>query len=94
MQQRNVIKQEVEKLLGCRITDGQFCQAFAYARHKQHYQYQQEKRKGLLHHQYLFSLTVEYVMNLEASRLTAERCRELREIEEGRLIKKSRRPIQ
>ena len=87
MQQEEVSKQEVEELLRHKITDGQFRQAYEYARHKQHYQYQQEHRKELLHHQYLVTLTAEYVRNLAFSRYTAKWCRELCDMEKERLIK-------
>lgn len=37
-------KSEVEELLGCEITDEQFDEALEYARHKQKYIYQRERR--------------------------------------------------
>lgn len=39
-----VEKEEVEQLLGCKITDEQFEEALEYARHKQAYIYQREPR--------------------------------------------------
>ena len=44
----DVRKEEVEKLLGCRITDGQFGKALGLARSKQEYIYRQEGRPVVL----------------------------------------------
>ena len=43
-----VEKKEVEELLGCEITDEQFEEALKYARHKQEYIYQRERRQVAL----------------------------------------------
>lgn len=43
-----VEKKEVEELLGCEITDEQFEEALKYARHKQEYIYQRERRQVVL----------------------------------------------
>lgn len=59
-----VEKREVEELLGCEITDEQFEEALKYARHKQEYIYQRERRQVVLQHWYLVKLTEEYVRNL------------------------------
>ena len=56
-----VEKKEVEELLGCEITDEQFEEALKYARHKQEYIYQRERRQVVLQHWYLVKLTEEYV---------------------------------
>ena len=45
-----VEKKEVEELLGCEITDEQFEEALKYARHKQEYIYQRERRQVVLQH--------------------------------------------
>ena len=52
-----VEKKEVEELLGCEITDEQFEKALKYARHKQEYIYQRERRQVVLQHWYLVKLT-------------------------------------
>lgn len=59
-----VEKKEVEELLGCEITDEQFEEALKYARHKQEYIYQRERRQVVLQHWYLVKLTEEYVRSL------------------------------
>ena len=48
-----VEKKEVEELLGCEITDEQFEEALKYARHKQEYICQRERRQVVLQHWYL-----------------------------------------
>lgn len=71
-----VRKQEVEKLLGCGITEGRFSEALSYAVKKQAYIYGCEKREAVLQHPYLVMLTAEYVRDLAFSQITMELCRE------------------
>jgi len=70
-----VRKEEVEELLQCEITDGQFREAFRYARHKQEHIFRQENRPEVMRHWYLVKLTEEYVRNLAFSRFTTDLCR-------------------
>ena len=70
-------KEEVEQLLGCGITDGQFGEALAYAKRKQDYIYGQERRPVVLERWYLAKLTEEYVRSLAFSRLTVDLCRNI-----------------
>ncbi len=76
-----VEKAEVEELLGTKITDEQFSEALAFARKKQKYIYQQEKRTIVLQHWYLVKLTEEYVRNLSFSKFTTDLCRILHDME-------------
>lgn len=75
--QNKIKKEEVEKLLGCHITENQFLEALGYAKKKQEYIYKTTKRKVVLEQWYLVRLTMEYVRNLEFSRLTMELCQKL-----------------
>lgn len=79
--ERIVKKEEVEELLGCRITDGQFEKALGYARDKQVYIYQRDKRPVVLQRWYLVKLTEEYVRNLAFSKFTMDLCSTLRDME-------------
>lgn len=76
-----VKKEEVEQLLGSEITDEQFEEALKYAKHKQEYIYQREKRPVVLQHWYLVKLTEEYVRSLAFSKFTMDLCRTLRDME-------------
>lgn len=76
-----VEKKEVEELLGCEITDEQFEEALKYARHKQEYIYQRERRQVVLQHWYLVKLTEEYVRSLAFSKITMDLCRTLQDME-------------
>lgn len=76
-----VEKKEVEELLGCEITDEQFEEALKYARHKQEYIYQRERRQVVLQHWYLVKLTEEYVRSLDFSKFTMDLCRTLQDME-------------
>lgn len=79
--ERNCRKREVEELLGCEITDEQFEEALKYARHKQEYIYQRERRQVVLQHWYLVKLTEEYVRSLAFSKFTMDLCRTLQDME-------------
>lgn len=87
-----VEKREVEELLGCEITDEQFEEALKYARHKQEYIYQRERRQVVLQHWYLVKLTEEYVRNLAFSKFTMDLCRTLHDMEKRALDQKSECP--
>ena len=80
-----VEKKEVEELLGCEITDEQFEEALKYARHKQEYIYQRERRQVVLQHWYLVKLTEEYVRSLAFSKFTMDLCRTLQDMEKDEL---------
>ena len=84
MQIEEVKKEEVEELLRCRISDGQFEKALKYARDKQGYIYQRDKRPVVLQHWYLVKLTEEYVRNLAFSEYTMDLCEKLRNVEKER----------
>lgn len=79
--ERPVEKAEVERILGCEITNEQFEQAYKYACDKQNYIYRQEQRDAVLMHWYLVQLTEEYVRSLAFSRFTADLCRSLHDME-------------
>lgn len=87
-----VEKREVEELLGCEITDEQFEEALEYARHKQEYIYQRERRQVVLQHWYLVKLTEEYVRNLAFSKFTMDLCRTLRDMEKEHSIRNQSAP--
>lgn len=85
-------KEEVEELLGCHITEGQFLEALEYAKRKQEYIYKTTQRKVVLKQWYLIRLTMEYVRNLEFSRLTMDLYQKLDHMEKEHQIKKSGTP--
>lgn len=67
-------KKEVEKLLGCNITDTQFEEALGFAARKQEQIYKHEGRLIVLQAWYLARLTEEYVRALAFSQLTMDLC--------------------
>lgn len=79
--QEEVRKEEVQELLGFRISDEQFGKALACAQRKQQYLYDCEARPVILQHWYLAKLTEEYVRSLAFSRYTLDLCRTLRDME-------------
>ncbi len=81
MQNQEVKKQEVEALLGFRITDEQLREALGHALRKQEHIYQMERRPTVLHHGYLATLTEEYVRSLALSKFTMDLCRTLHDME-------------
>lgn len=87
-----VEKKEVEELLGCEITDEQFEEALKYARHKQEYIYQRERRQVVLQHWYLVKLTEEYARSLAFSKFTMDLCRTLRDMEKEHSIRNQSAP--
>ncbi|MCD7824580.1 MAG: hypothetical protein LUH14_01210 [Clostridiaceae bacterium] len=82
-----VKKEEVEELLGSRITDEQFDEALEYATKKQAYIYKREPRAIVLQHWYLVKLTEEYVRSLAFSKFTMDLCRSLRDMEKEHSVK-------
>ena len=88
----DVKKKEVEELLQCGITDGQFREALKYARRKQEYIYQQEKRKVVLQHWYFVKLTEEYVRSLALSKFTMDLCSTLHDMEKEHSVKNQSAP--
>lgn len=90
--ERNRRKKEVEELLGCEITDEQFEEALKYARHKQEYIYQRERRQVVLQHWYLVKLTEEYARSLAFSKFTMDLCRTLRDMEKEHSIRNQSAP--
>lgn len=87
--QNKIKKEEVEKLLRGHITESQFLEALGYAERKQAYIYRTTQRKVVLEQWYLVRLTVEYVRNLEFSRLTMELCQKLDNMEKEHQKRKS-----
>ena len=85
MQKQDVKRQEVEELLGFAITDEQLREALEYARRKQEYIYQLDRRPVVLQHWYLVKLTEEYVRSLAFSKFTMDLCRALRDMEKEHL---------
>lgn len=71
---KTVSKEEIEELMQCKITDGQFQEAFQYAKNKQEYIFQQENSPVVMQRWYLAKLTEEYVRNLAFSRFTMDLC--------------------
>lgn len=82
-----ITKQEVEEQLGQEITAEQFDEALEYARRKQEYIYDRERREVVLQHWYLVTLTVEYVRNLAFSRFTMDLCAKLLNMEKEHSVK-------
>ncbi len=80
----DVKKAEVEGLLGCALTDGQFREALEYAKTKQECIYAKEKRPEVLERWYLLELAVECARTLALARLTMDLCGTAREAEKGR----------
>lgn len=87
-----VEKEEVEQLLGCKITDEQFEEALEYASRKQEYIYKHEQRTVVLEHWYLVKLTEEYVRSLAFSKFTMDLCRTLRDMEKEHSIRNQSAP--
>lgn len=76
-----VNKREAEEFLGCMITDEQFNEALEYAKRKQKYIYNRERRAVVLQHWYLVKLTEEYVRSLAFSKFTMDLCSALQDME-------------
>ena len=87
-----VKKGEVEKLLGCMITDEQFNKALGYARKKQEYIYNRDHRAVVLQRWYLVKLTEEYVRSLALSKFTMDLCSTLRDMEKEHSVKNHSAP--
>ncbi len=87
-----VKKGEVEKLLGCMITDEQFNKALGYARKKQEYIYNRDHRSVVLQRWYLVKLTEEYVRSLALSKFTMDLCSTLRDMEKEHSVKNQSAP--
>lgn len=81
MEKDIVKREEIEELLGFKITDEQFVEALEYADRKQKYIYEQEKRAVVLQHWYLVKLTEEYVRSLAFSKFTMDLCKMLNDME-------------
>lgn len=88
----NVTKQEVEELLGCEITEEQFGEALGYAKRKQEYIYNLEKRPATLQHWYLVNLTEEYVRSLAFSKFSMDLCRALHDMEKEHSVRNQSAP--
>lgn len=76
-----IVKREVEELLGYMIADEQFNEALEYAKRKQEYIYQQERKAVVLQQWYLVKLTEEYARSLAFSKFTTDLCRVLCDME-------------
>lgn len=83
----HVKREEVESLLGYRITDKEFNEALKYATRKQAYIYEREQRPIVLQHWYLVKLTEEYVSSLAFSRFTMEVYENLHNMEKEHSVK-------
>lgn len=88
-----VKREEVEKLLGREITDGQFNKALEYARRKQSCIRRREHRQMVLQHDYLVRLTAEYVRILAFSKFTMDLCGTLRDMEKEHSVKNQSAPM-
>ncbi len=88
-----VKKREVEELLRCMITDGQFNKALGYARKKQEYIYNRDHRAVVLQHWYLVKLTEEYVRSLALSEFTMDLCSTLHDMEKEHSVKNQSAPM-
>lgn len=86
--QDKIKREEVEELLGYCITESQFLEALEYAKRKQEYIYKTTQRKVVLKQWYLIRLTMEYIRNLEFSRMTITLCQELDNMEKEHPNKK------
>lgn len=80
-------KQEIEEQLGRKITARQFEEALRYARQKQWYIYECDRREVVLQHWYLVTLIVEYVRNLAFSQFTMDLCAKLHNMEKEHSVK-------
>lgn len=87
-----VRKEEIEELLGVEITEEQFEEAFGYAKQKQSYIFQREKRLEVMKRWYLIKLTAEYVGNLAFSRFTMDLCSTLANMEKEHSTKSQSTP--
>ena len=67
-----VEKADMEKILGCSITDGQLENALQHALRKQKILYERSGREAVLGHKYLISLIEEYVRCLALSAFTVK----------------------
>ena len=76
-----VRKEEVEKLLGCTITDSLFQEALKLAHGKQAYIFERYGSPVALQDWYLVKLTEEYVRSLALSKYTMDLCGELADME-------------
>ena len=84
-----VVREDVEELLGCEITDEQFEQALEYAIKKQVSIVKIEARPETLQNWYLIKLTEECVRNLAFSMYTMELCRKGANMEKERQVQKN-----
>ena len=78
-----IAKSEVEELLKCEVSNEVFEEALAYAKKKQQYTYETEKRAVIMQHWYLVKLTEECVRALVFSRYTMGLCEMLRNMEKS-----------
>lgn len=69
-----IIQEEVEKQLGCKIPEELYQEAFTCAKKKQSYLYSQEKKGVIKEDWYLILLIKEYVGNLAFSQYTFSLC--------------------
>lgn len=88
------MKMEVEEVLGRKITDEQFIEAFKYAKDKQDYIYKQEHRAAVMQRWYLVKLIEEYVRSLEFSKLTMDLCKKRDDMEKEYPAYKQRHSVQ
>lgn len=89
----DVTKKEVEELLKYEISDELFVEALAYAKKKQQYSYERDKRPVILQHWYLVKLTEECARALAFSKFTMDLCETLNNIEKERQVNDRSTPI-
>lgn len=78
---KTVQKEDVERLLGCTITDGLFQEALKFASRKQAYIFERDGSPVALQDWYLVKLTEEYARSLALSKYTMDLCSELADME-------------
>lgn len=90
--QVSVQKEDVEKLLGCEITESLFQEALKLASGKQAYIFERDGSPVALQDWYLVKLTEEYVRSLALSKYTVDLCSELVDMEKEHLTKSQGAP--
>lgn len=64
------MKNEIENILNCNISDKQYKEACSYAKRKQQYIYKTEHRAEVLKSRYLIKLIIEFIKQFEISAIT------------------------
>ena len=87
MEETDVKKEEVEEILGCKISTDHFCEALSYAKRKQQRLYGKEKRNVILQHWYLVQLTKEAAINIAFAEFTANLCGVMKNMEKEHSVR-------